>query len=330
MHNHAENDRSDAARHATSRAVGFVYDDVYLEHDTGFGHVERAERLEAVVQRLTDSGLLSRLVKIEPQPAPIESITTVHSQDYVDRVRQSCEGGAHYFDSMDTIVSEKSCEAALVAAGGVLAAVDAVMDGKAHSAFCAVRPPGHHALKDRAMGFCLFNNVAIAARYVQKKYELAKVLIVDWDVHHGNGTEATFYNDPSVFYFSVHQYPFYPGTGAEGDRGAGEGLGFTLNVPLSAGCGDAEYLEAFQKRLRPAALEFQPDFVLISAGFDAHEDDLLGGMRVTSDGFGRLTRVVKEIADACCQGRIVSVLEGGYELDGLAESIEVHLRALAE
>ena len=330
MHDQTENDRAEAARDGSPRAVGFVYDDVYLEHKTGFGHVERPERLEAVVQRLEGSGLLSKLVRIEPQAASTEWVTTVHSRDYVERVRRSCEGEAHYFDSMDTIVSERSYEAALAAAGGVLAAADAVVAGKVSSAFCAVRPPGHHAIRDRALGFCLFNNVAIAARYVQKKHELEKVLIVDWDVHHGNGTQATFYDDPSVLYFSVHQYPFYPGSGAEGERGAGEGVGFTLNVPLHAGCGDKEYLEVFRKRLQPAATEFRPDFVLVSAGFDAHEDDLLGEMRVTSEGFGRLTRIVKEIADACCQGRIVSVLEGGYELDGLAESIEVHLRALAE
>ncbi len=330
MHEPTEKDPTEAALRRTTRPVGFVYDEVYLEHDTGFGHVERAERLEAVVKRLQGSGLLAQLVKIEAQPAPVEWITTVHSQEYVERVRRSCARGVHYFDSLDTVVCEKSYEAALVAAGGVLAAVDAVVAGKVSSAFCAVRPPGHHAVRDRAMGFCLFNNVAIAARYIQKKHELAKVLIVDWDVHHGNGTQAAFYDDPSVLYFSVHRYPFYPGTGAAGERGAGEGLGFTLNVPLHAGCGDEEYLEVFHKRLQPAATEFRPDFVLVSAGFDAHEDDLLGGMRVTSEGFARLTRVVKQIAGACCQGRIVSVLEGGYELDGLAESIEVHLRVLAE
>jgi acetoin utilization deacetylase AcuC-like enzyme len=179
------------------------------------------------------------------------------------------------------------------------------------------------------MGFCLLNNVAIAARYAQKKHKLQRVLVVDWDVHHGNGTQAAFYDDASVLYFSVHQYPFYPGSGAAGERGEGQGLGFTVNVPLPHGSGDEEYVEAFEKRLKPAALEFRPDFVLISAGFDAHEDDLLGGMTVTAEGFGRLTGVVKEIAQTCCRGRIVSVLEGGYELEGLAASVEVHLRALA-
>lgn len=180
------------------------------------------------------------------------------------------------------------------------------------------------------MGFCLLNNVAIAARYVQKKHGLEKVLIVDWDVHHGNGTQATFYHDPTVLYFSVHQSPFYPGTGAAGERGEGKGQGLTVNVPLPPGSGDERFLDEFQKKLKPAALAFRPDFVLISAGFDAHEHDLLGGMTVTTEGFGRLTRAVKEIADACCRGRIVSMLEGGYELEGLAQSVEAHLLALAE
>jgi len=330
MHSEAEKPTDQAKANDPPRRVGFVYDDVYLEHQTGPGHVERPERLEAIVERLQESGLLAQLVRIEPQPAAREWIATVHAADYIQRLEKSCEGGVRYFDSLDTTISDRSYEAALVAAGGVLAAVDAVMEGKIHSAFCAVRPPGHHALEDRAMGFCLFNNVAIAARYLQKKHKLKKVLIVDWDVHHGNGTQATFYDDPTVLYFSVHQYPFYPGSGAEGERGDGKGLGLTINAPLPAGCGDDKYMEVFQERLKPAALKFQPDFVLVSAGFDAHEDDLLGGMRVTSEGFGRLTRVVKEIAGACCQGRIVSMLEGGYELEGLAESVEAHLRALAE
>jgi len=330
MHSEAEKPTDQAKANDAPRRVGFVYDDVYLEHQTGPGHVERPERLEAIVERLQESGLLAQLIRIEPQPAAREWIATVHAADYIQRMEKSCEGDGRYFDSLDTTVSGRSYEVALIAAGGVLAAVDAVMEGNVRSAFCAVRPPGHHALEDRAMGFCLFNNVAIAARYLQKKHELEKVLIVDWDVHHGNGTQATFYDDPTVLYFSVHQYPFYPGTGAEGERGEGKGRGLTINVPLPPGCGDDKYMEVFQERLKPAALEFRPDFVLVSAGFDAHEHDLLGGMTVTAEGFGRLTRVVKEIADACCQGRIVSMLEGGYDLDGLARSAEAHLRALAE
>ncbi|HEX29514.1 TPA: histone deacetylase, partial [Candidatus Poribacteria bacterium] len=194
--------------------------------------------------------------------------------------------------------------------------------------FCAIRPPGHHALKSRAMGFCLFNNVAIGARYIQRKYGLSKVLIVDWDVHHGNGTQAIFYDDPTALYFSTHQYPFYPGTGSREERGIGKGEGYTVNVPLPAGSGDEEYVRIFEEILRPKAIQFDPDFILISAGFDPYEDDPIGGMRVTPEGFAELTKIVKEIAEECCEGRLVSVLEGGYNLEGLAESVEAHILAL--
>jgi acetoin utilization deacetylase AcuC-like enzyme/formylglycine-generating enzyme required for sulfatase activity len=309
--------------------VGLVYGDVYLEHDTGPSHPERPARLEAIVARLKAAGLFDELTLIPPRPAATEWITAVHSPQYVERVKTGCEKEIGWLDSHDTPISARSYEVALEAAGGVLAAVDAVMEGKARSAFCAVRPPGHHALPDRAMGFCLFNNVAIAARYLQKKHHVAKVLIVDWDVHHGNGTQAVFYDDPTVFYFSVHRHPFYPGTGSAAEKGEADGLGFTRNVPLPAGSGDEDYQRVFDELLTPAAIDFAPDFVLVSAGFDAHENDPLGGMRVSSEQYGRLTRSVREIADKCCGGRIVSVLEGGYDLHGLAESVEAHLRALA-
>jgi acetoin utilization deacetylase AcuC-like enzyme len=204
------------------------------------------------------------------------------------------------------------------------------MHGEIANAFCAVRPPGHHALADRAMGFCIFNNVAIGTRYVQQQYAISKVLIVDWDVHHGNGTQAAFYDDPSVLYFSVHQFPFYPGSGTESEKGRGKGLNHTINVPLPGGSGDTEYLEAFAQKLRPAALAFAPQFVFISAGFDAHDNDTLGGMRVTTECYGKLTRIVKGIADQCCKGRLVAVLEGGYGLKGLAASVETHIRVLMD
>jgi len=310
--------------------TALVYGDIYLRHKTGPGHPERSERLTAIVGRLRRKSLLERLVVIKPKPAPIEWVATVHSREYVARLRESCEKGVRFLDTRDCSLRKETFDVALNAVGGVLAAVDAVMAGRVRNAFCAVRPPGHHALRERAMGFCYFNNVAIAARYIQKKHKLARVLIVDWDVHHGNGTQAAFDDDPTVFYFSVHQHPFYPGTGLATDRGVGKAVGTKLNVPLPAGSGDADYRKAFEQRLRPAAMAFKPDFVLISCGFDAHEGDLLGGMKVTTPCYAELTRIVKRIAEKCCRGRLVSVLEGGYNLDGLASAAEAHVRALME
>lgn len=308
--------------------TGFVYDDVYLKHNTGAGHPERSERLTAIVSKLKSDGLLASLVPLRPSAASLDWITTIHAPGYVERVKKDCRDDTGYVDTPDAPASNRSYDVALMAAGGVLAAVDAVMKGEVRNAFCAVRPPGHHALKNRALGFCLFNNVAIAARYIQKKYGLAKVLIVDWDVHHGNGTQAAFYEDPTVFYFSVHLSPFYPNTGHADEKGEGQGTGFTLNVPLSAGCGDADYKKAFEEKLKPAADAFKPDFVLISAGFDAAQGDLLGRMKVTPEGYAALTRIVRDIAEKHCGGRLVSTLEGGYNLDALAASVEAHLRVL--
>lgn len=317
------------ANRATGK-TGFVYDDVYLEHKTGPGHPERPERLEAITARLEQTSLRDRLTPIEAAPADEKWITAVHKPEYLERIERCCREKSGYVDTMDVPVSDRSYEAALLAVGGLLAAVDAVVQRRVSNAFCAVRPPGHHALSNRAMGFCLLNNVAIAARYLQKKHELSKILIVDWDVHHGNGTQDTFYDDPTVFYFSTHQYPFYPGSGAADETGRGEGRGFTLNVPMPAGRGDGEYRRAFEDKLVPAAMAFDPEFVLISAGFDAHEDDLLGQMNVTTEGFAELTRVVKRIAGKCCDGRLASVLEGGYGLKGLAVSVEAHVRVLLD
>ena len=312
------------------RPTGLVYDDVFLDHDTGPGHPERPERLTAIIERLKRDGVYVQLVAIPPASDPVRWIGTVHSPDYVARVKESCARGLTWLDSPDTPISAESYDVAVAAVAGVLGAVDAVADGRVRNAFCAVRPPGHHALADRAMGFCLFNNVAIAARYAQKERGLARVLVVDWDVHHGNGTQEAFYDDATVLYFGVHRYPFYPGTGAGTEAGAGEGMGLTVNVPLPAGSGDAEFAAALEERLKPAALAFRPDLVLISAGFDAHRDDPLGGMALTAAGYARLTRIVMEIADECCDGRIVSVLEGGYDPEGLADSVEAHVRALME
>ena len=318
---------SENQSHNTTK-TGLVYDDIYVEHKTTPGHPECPERLVQIVKRLKAKGLYSQLVELKAMPADRHWIETVHAPEYIDRARSSSENGAGYLDTGDVPISLKSYEAAVMAAGGVLTAIDAVMEQKVTNAFCAVRPPGHHALENRAMGFCIFNNVAIGTRYIQEKHNLPKILIVDWDVHHGNGTQAAFYDDPNVLYFSVHQYPFYPGSGSQDEQGSGKGLQTNINVPLPAGSGDESYVKAFEEKLAPAASSFAPDFVLVSAGFDAHEGDLLGGMRVTEQGFAKLTQIVKSIAEKCCAGRLVSVLEGGYGLEGLAASVEAHIRVL--
>ena len=319
-----------ADTNSTAGAVGFLYGDIYLTHDTGVGHPERPARLTGIVEHLKQSGLLAELTLLKPTPASLDWITAVHAPEYVARVEKNCRERLGYVDTTDAPACPNTYDVALAAAGGVLGAIDAVMAGRIKSAFCAIRPPGHHALKDRAMGFCFFNNVAIAARYLQKKHKLARVLIVDWDVHHGNGTQAIFYEDPTVFYFSAHQSPLYPGTGDADEKGQGKGLGYTLNVALRAGRGDADYRKVFEETLRPAAAAFRPDFVLVSAGFDAAKGDLLGGMKITPEGFAGLTRIVKQIANQSCQGRLVALLEGGYNGDALAASIEAHLRVLME
>jgi acetoin utilization deacetylase AcuC-like enzyme len=310
--------------------TGLVYDDLYLEHKTTPGHPESPARLTAILSRLKTDGVYAQLSLLTPRAVPLERLYAIHTPQYVERARTSCQTGEDYLDSSDVPISQKSYAAALMAAGGVLRAVDAVMQGEVANAFCAVRPPGHHAMADRAMGFCIFNNVAIGTRYVQQRYGLLRVLIADWDVHHGNGTQAAFYDDPTVLYFSTHQCPFYPGSGSEAEKGRGKGLNHTINVPMASGSGDKEYLDAFEQKLRPAALAFAPEFVFISAGFDAHEGDTLGGMKVTTEGYGRLSRVVKVIADQYCKGRLVSVLEGGYGLQGLAASVETHIRVLMD
>ncbi|HQP99253.1 MAG TPA: histone deacetylase [bacterium] len=319
-----------ASQLSDTTATAFVYDPIYLKHLTGPGHPERPERLKAIVEHLERTGLKTQLLSVDPNPNVSKWIADVHTEGYVRHVEQLCADGATSLDTGDTAICADSYRVACAAVGGVLAAVDAVMEGRARNAFCAVRPPGHHATPTRGMGFCVFNNVAIAARYVQRQHGAERVLIVDWDVHHGNGTQETFYRDPTVLYFSTHQYPFYPGTGSAKESGEGPGEGTTVNVPLPAHTSEEEIIRVYRETLVPAAMQFKPDFVLISAGFDAHRDDLLGSLEMTEDGFATLTRIVKQIAEQCCQGRIVSVLEGGYTLDALSRSVESHIRALME
>lgn len=308
--------------------TGLVYDSRYLEHDMGAGHPESPNRLRAIMQQLEQSGTAARLTRIAPRKAEDEWIMQIHEASYLEMLKAEAPATGRVSLDADTSMSPGSLTAAYLAAGGALAAVDAIMSKDVDHVFCAVRPPGHHAEAGHAMGFCLFNNVAIAARYAQKRYGLSRVLIVDWDVHHGNGTQHSFEEDPSVLFFSTHQFPHYPGTGRATERGRGAGEGFTINVPMEAGEGDEEYRAVFQKTLVPAADAFKPEFVIISAGFDAHQEDPLASMGLTEEGYEDLTGIVAGIAKRHANGRILSSLEGGYHLTALAASVDRHIRAL--
>ena len=308
----------------------FYYHSDYLLHDTGSEHPERPQRLQSVMGHLIKSVVWSHLDHLMPTPATPEQVQLVHPEAYVSTIRQRCLAGDRILDEGDTHVCERSYDIAMLAVGAVLEAVDGVISGSCTDAFCAVRPPGHHAETVTTMGFCLFNNIAIGARYAQKKYGITRVAIVDWDVHHGNGTQEIFYEDDSVLYASLHQYPFYPGTGSTDERGRGKGEGMTVNCPLSAGGDELAYLHAFESTILPALDRFKPELVMISAGFDAHRDDPLAQMRLTDNSYAKFTLMIKQIAGLHAAGRIVSVLEGGYHLDALARSVESHLSALTD
>ncbi|MGH7822600.1 MAG: histone deacetylase family protein [Candidatus Binatia bacterium] len=299
--------------------TGIVTDEAFLAHDTGAGHPERADRLRAIV-RLLEEPPRANLLDVVARDATAEELLRVHVPEHVRRVAATAGKPFDAFDA-DTPTSARSYEAARRAAGGVLALVDAVVSGEATNGFAFVRPPGHHAEAVRPMGFCLFNNVAIAAAHLRAHHGLGRVLVVDWDVHHGNGTQHSFYRDPSVLFVSSHQYPFYPGTGSVREVGEGEGEGFTLNLPFPGGYGDREYVEAYLDIVEPVARQFRPELILVSAGFDAHRRDPLAGMEVSEDGFRLLARTVLRVAHEVCDDRVVAVLEGGYDLVGLTRSV---------
>jgi acetoin utilization deacetylase AcuC-like enzyme len=306
--------------------TALVYSPIYLGHDTG-SHPENAQRLIAILAHLDREGLLEGRRIFEPEAVPFEALAAVHDPALIEQVLEAAEAGGRWLDA-DTYVSPGSYEAAAYAAGGALLAVDAVLHDDPRRAFVLSRPPGHHATRERAMGFCLFNGIAAAAQYALDRHGLERVAIVDWDVHHGNGTQDIFYTSGRVLYASLHQWPLYPGTGRREETGQGPGRGATLNIPLPPGADDRAYLEAFDREVAPRVREFAPQLLLVSAGYDAHRDDPLAMMRLTEDGFAELTRRVKQLAAEHCQGRLVLVLEGGYHPDALARSVAATLRAL--
>ena len=306
--------------------VGYVYDPVYLRHDTG-DHPENARRLEAIMSLLEKSGLLKQLVHIQPRPASPQELMLVHTPELVAMVQAVAQRGGGWLDA-DTVLSGDSYTAAIYAAGGVISAVDAVMKGEVNSAFALVRPPGHHATPARAMGFCLFNNVAVATRYALNRYGLERAAIIDFDVHHGNGTQEAFDADPRVLYISTHQYPYYPGSGRVEETGRGEAKGTKVNIPLPAGCGDAEYLQVFAQIIVPAVTRFRPQLIMVSAGYDIHGNEPLASMNVTTGGITRITGIIRGLAEKLCGGHLVFALEGGYDIEALSASVKATFEVL--
>ena len=307
--------------------TGYISDPFYLKHKNE-PHPENPGRLNAIQKNIESSKYYNNLTLIQPRKATVEDIAKVHGTGYIRSVEDSCRNGVRNLDA-DTVISADSYQAALLSAGAGLEALDKILEGTVGNAFCAVRPPGHHAEQNKAMGFCLFNNVGVIARYAQDVKNIQKIFIFDWDVHHGNGTQHSFYKDSSIYYSSIHQYPFYPGTGGVDETGTGDGLGSNLNLPMQAYSCDADYINAIEHKLIPVIQKFNPDLIIISAGFDAHENDPLAQINLSTDCYGKMTQKLMEIANDVCNGRILSMLEGGYDYSALADSVQLHVETLS-
>lgn len=312
--------------------TGLVLDERFQQHDTGPMHPERPERLKAITAALEGAGLVEACTRVGPRPVERRWLQSNHDDAYIDRLQRACASGQRHIDCADSAISGESFEIAELAAGAVVAATVAVARGELANAFCAVRPPGHHAEQDRSMGFCMFNNVAIAARVLLAEHGVERVFILDWDVHHGNGTQHSFESDPRVFFCSLHGHPdtLYPGTGYAHERGLGPGEGATLNIPMMPGSGDDDYRRAFEEQIAPAVADYKPEFILVSAGFDAHRRDPLAHIQLETSSYAWMTHEVLAWADQHCRGRLVSMLEGGYDLQALGESAAVHLDGLVQ
>jgi acetoin utilization deacetylase AcuC-like enzyme len=312
-----------------SKNTGIVKDRRYLRHGTEFSHPETPQRLVSIYEMLENPDMAWKFTGIDAREATRQELERVHRSSYIDSIAATA-GEAMFMLDPDTVATAETYAVARLAAGGVMNAIDSVVSGQTDNAFALVRPPGHHAQAETAAGFCVFNNIAVGARHALARHGMKRILIVDWDLHHGNGTQEAFYGDRQVLYFSTHQYPGYPGTGAMEEMGRGDGQGYTLNVPIQPRADDAFYLRVFREILSPVVLSFQPELILVSAGFDIYIGDPLGEMKVTPEGFACLTRVLLNLADACCGGRLVMVLEGGYHIQGLTRSVRAVLLELLE
>jgi acetoin utilization deacetylase AcuC-like enzyme len=312
------------------RRTGFLYDERFLLHKTGPGHPEVPERLVVIYRALDESSLLSRLIRIPATPAKIKWIEKVHTPRHIFRVEEASLLDLGELDSADNMMSPETFDTAVLAVGGILNTADSLMRGEIDNAFCAVRPPGHHAEPNKALGFCFFNNVAIAAKYLHIEWQVERIGIIDFDAHHGNGTQHIFEDDPSVFYYSIHEHPSfsYPGTGRDFEKGLGEALGTTLNSTILPGLGDEEYKRKMERDLIPAFEDFKPQVTLISAGFDAHVEDDMSDVKLTTEGYSWIAERIVDLADRCSNGRVISVLEGGYSLKVLPELVQNHVRIL--